>query len=93
MEAFVQKHKRADLLALQMAELKEQRDKLKNEKRKVQKEMKNEIKRQRSKSKAKKVNADELVQVLALRAQGGNKQAQKVKDTDKKKTSSAKVEE
>ena len=40
METFVQKHKRADLPALKMAELKEHRDKLKNEKRKVQKEMK-----------------------------------------------------
>ena len=36
MEAFVQKHKRAVLPALKMAELKKQRDKLENEKRKVQ---------------------------------------------------------
>ena len=94
MEAFVQKHKRADLPALKMAELKEQHDKLKNEKRKVQKEIKNEVrKRQRLKSKAKKFTADELVQVSALRAQGENKQSQKVKDTDKKKSSSSKVAE
>ena len=94
MEAFVQKHKRYDLPDLKMAELKEQREQVKNEKRRVQKEMKNEIrKRHRLKSKAKKLTVDELVQVLALRAQGEDKQAQKVKDTDEKKSNNSKIEE
>ena len=78
MEAFVQKHKKTDKPGLKMAELKAEREKLKIERRKVQKEMKNEIrKRQRLRSKAKKLSAEELVQVLSFRAQEEQKRVQK----------------
>ena len=92
-DAFVKKNKRADLPAQKMAELKVQREKLKAEKKVVQRDLKNEIrKRARLKAKAKKLTAVELVQVLSLRAQMAAAVEKKTVDTPKKSSGSKKEE-
>ena len=92
-DAFVKKNKRADVPAQKMAELKAQREKLKAEKKAVQRDLKNEIrKRARLKSKAKKLSAVELVQVLALRAQVAAKQEKKLEEKPAKSSPSKKEE-
>ena len=76
-----------------MVELKAQRAKLKAEKKAVQRDLKNEIrKRARLKSKAKKLSAVELVQVLALRAQVAAKQEKKLEEKPAKSSPSKKEE-
>ena len=92
-DAFVKKNKRVDVPAQKMADLKAQREKLKAEKKAVQRDLKNEIrKRARLKSKAKKLSAVELVQVLALRAQVAAKQEKKLEEKPAKSSPSKKEE-
>ena len=92
-DAFVKKNKRADVPAQKMAELKAQREKLKAEKKAVQRDLKNEIRKwARLKSKAKKLSAVELVQVLALRAQVAAKQEKQLDEKPAKSSPSKKEE-
>lgn len=89
--AFVAKNSSPDP-ADKVQKLKLEREKLKAERKKVQRELRNEDRRRaRLKSKAKKLTASELVQVLSFRAeQAAKKEEQKDVATKAKKSTACK---
>ena len=91
--AFVKKNQRADLPAQKMAELKAQREKLKAERKVVQRSLENEVrKRAKLKAKAKQLSAVELVHVLSLRAQQAATKEKQLPEAIRKSSSSKKGE-